>query len=97
VARIVLLKRVELGQHIVPEPDMMLELAVAEAQAALKLHTVLELRAVLVADSDPLELEHHMALEVVHMAQEEHSGGLAGLSFALGTCHPPSGAVLGHQ
>lgn len=98
-----LLKWVELEQHIDPEPHMMiLELAVAVVQVSLELHSVLELRTVLVAtvlvvDSYPPALEHHMALGVVHMAQEEHSGGLAGLSFALGTCHLPSGVVLGRQ
>lgn len=97
VARIVLLKWVEVGQRIVPEPHMILELVVAVVQAAPELHSVLEMRTALVADSYPLAPEHHMALGLVHMAQEEHSGGQVGLSFALGTCHLPSGAVLGHQ
>lgn len=76
---------------------MILGLAVAAVPVALKLDTVLRPRTVLTADTDPLALEHHMALGVVHMVQEEHIGGLVSLSFALGTCHPPSGAVLGRQ
>lgn len=76
---------------------MILGLAVAAVSVAPKLDSVLRLWTVLTADIDPLALEHRMALGVVHTAQEEHIGGLVGLSSAPGTCRLPSGAVLGRQ
>lgn len=81
------LEWVDLEQYILPEPHIIQELAETEAQIAL------ELRTVLAAGSCPVALGHHMALGVVHMAQEEHNGGLIGLPFALGTCHLPSASV----